>query len=418
MKINLLITTTFFIVLASCGGGGSSNSPSVGTFVDSPVINISYRTETQSGVTNSRGEFSYFPGETVTFFIGDLEFPSVLAAEVVTPLDMAGTEDVFHHMVINIIRLLQSLDKDGNPDNGITITDSAKHNAVALDFDLSVITFQSLSEVTSLIANGGQDASMSELVSVIEATLHLILSLALSEGSFGLADPDYFLGTWRGTHPDRDFALFSFFEDGSYVHAEVGDMGIGEMPGMEWGTRIEGQSFFRATQSFDGNGSAGLNMFKPGPPELTRAFLSQSPVNEDSSLIVAEPADDSVFENAIQFRKILSEGLLGAWVSTSSEAEFLMIAFFEDGTYFHGEIDRDDPELMSGMELGTYSRDEETGLLTVTQTFDNNGDAGLTDFTGIGAPDIFVHQSGDTLTATIDEDGDTLIDETIVFQRQ
>jgi len=95
-----------------------------------------------------------------------------------------------------------------------------------------------------------------------------------------------------------------------------------------------------------------------------------------------------------------------------------MITFFEDGTYFHGEIDRDDPELMSGMELGTYSRDEETGLLTVTQTFDNNGDAGLTDFTGIGAPDIFVHQSGDTLTATIDEDGDTLIDKTIVFQRQ
>ena len=45
-------------------------------------------------------------GETVTFFIGALEFPPVLGAEVVTPLDMADTNDVAHHIVINIIRLL------------------------------------------------------------------------------------------------------------------------------------------------------------------------------------------------------------------------------------------------------------------------------------------------------------------------
>ena len=70
------------------------------------------------------------------------------------------------------------------------------------------------------------------------------------------------------------------------------------------------------------------------------------------------------------------------------------------------------------MEPGTYSRESEAGLLTVPQTFDNNGRSGLTDFTGIGAPNIFVVVSGDTLTATIDEDGDTVIDETIVFQRQ
>jgi hypothetical protein len=94
-----------------------------------------------------------------------------------------------------------------------------------------------------------------------------------------------------------------------------------------------------------------------------------------------------------------------------------MIAFFDNGTYFHAEVDRDDPELMSGMELGTYARDESTGLLTITQTFDNNGSAGLTDFVGIGAPNVFADVAADTLTVTIDDDGDTLIDETIVFQR-
>lgn len=42
------------------------------------------------------------------------------------------------------------------------------------------------------------------------------------------------------------------------------------------------------------------------------------------------------------------------------------------------------------MEPGTYSRESEAGLLTVPQTFDNNGRSGLTGFTGIGAPNIFV----------------------------
>ena len=414
MKIKLLITTTIFTTLASCGGGGgSSNPPSTGTFIDSPVINIGYRTETQNGVTNLRGEFKYFPGETVTFFIGDLELPSVLADEIVTPLDIAGTSDVFHHRVVNIIRLLQSLDKDGNPDNGITITDTAKNNAAALDFDLSVIAFQTLSEVSSLLGNGGQDVSRSELVSVIEATLHLILSLALSEDGFGLApDPETFLmGTWRGAHPNRDFVLLSFFEDNSYIHAEVGDLGMGEMSGMEWGTVVfQDQGFAQATQVFDGNGTAGLNMFKPAPPELGWTFLtdlgSSNPVFEDSTL-----------ENSIQFRKILSEGILGTWISTTTSAELLTISFFDDDTYFFAEIDRDNPELMSGMELGTYARDESTGLLTITQTFDNNGSAGLTDFVGIGAPNVFADVAADTLTVTIDDDGDTLIDETIVFQR-
>ncbi|MDG2502075.1 MAG: hypothetical protein P8M77_06755 [Porticoccaceae bacterium] len=95
-----------------------------------------------------------------------------------------------------------------------------------------------------------------------------------------------------------------------------------------------------------------------------------------------------------------------------------MIVFFDDGTYFYGEIDEDDDTEISGMELGTYAHNESTGLLSVTQTFDNNGSTGLTDYVGIGAPNIFVAVEGDILTATIDEDGDQLIDETIIFDRR
>ena len=56
MKIKALILSSV-VLLANCGGGGS-DSPSTltGVFIDSPVINIGYRTATQNGDTNSRGE--------------------------------------------------------------------------------------------------------------------------------------------------------------------------------------------------------------------------------------------------------------------------------------------------------------------------------------------------------------------------
>jgi len=418
-RISLIVLVTIF--LASCGGGGS-DSPSTltGVFIDSPVINIGYRTATQNGDTNSRGEFKYLAGETVTFFIGDLEFPSVLAAEVVTPLDMADTDDVAHHMVVNIIRLLQSLDEDLNPSNGITITQTAKDNALAVNFDLPVGLFETQTAVNFNLVNGGQDLLLAELVSITQALLHFILTLTLS-GELAVPDFETFLlGTWRGSGAGRDFALLSFFDDGTYVHAVVGDLIMDGISGMEWGsTDLSSQGFNDSTQRFDNNGSAGLTPFKP--TSSPRWVFSDPSLTSDIDILPIDASEATfglVDENAVHFRKIVSEGLLGTWLSTTTENDLLMIVFFDDGTYFHGEVDEDDDTEISGMELGTYERDEDTGLLTVSQTFDNNGDTGLTDFTGVGAPNIFVNIEGDTLTATIDEDGDELIDETIVFERR
>ena len=418
MKINLLITATLFTVLTSCGG--SSNPPSVGTFVDSPVINIGYRTETQNGVTNSRGEFKYFPGETVVFFIGDLEFPSALAAEIVTPLDLADTDNPYDPMVINIIRLLQTLDKDGNASNGITITDAARTNAVAIDFDISIEDFEFVIFISLNLLDAGQDNEILELLDIEIALDHFIGELDdMDLPEFGLV-PDMdntIFGTWRSSDSlDGDFVLLSFFEDLSYIHAEIDDADPIAVSGMEWGT------FFRdfidrttTTQILDNNGSAGLSDFTDQQAPNLR--LLNSRIDEDTLIVSIDTDGDNFSDESISFDRIISEGLLGTWVSTTTPAELLTISFFDDDTYFFAEIDRDNPELMSGMELGTYARDESTGLLTITQTFDNNGSAGLTDFVGIGAPDVFVEISSDTLTLTIDEDGDTLIDETIVFQR-
>ena len=189
------------------------------------------------------------------------------------------------------------------------------------------------------------------------------------------------------------------------------------IPGMEWGSfTYIGVGETTTTQFLDNNGDAGLSDFSADSGSGAR--LRILPQASGSLMFAPDENNDGISDGVFGLSKIDSEGILGGWVSTTSDAELLMITFFDDGTYFHGEVDRDDPALMSGMELGTYARDESTGLLTVTQTFDNNGSAGLTDFVGIGAPHVFADVSADTLTVTIDEDGDTQIDETIVFQRQ
>jgi hypothetical protein len=423
MKINLIIISAFLSVLASCGGGGSdsSNPPSTGTFVDSPVINIGYRTETQNGVTNSRGEFKYFLGETVTFFIGDIEFPSALAAEVVTPLDLADTDNPFDPMVINIIRLLQTLDKDGDPSNGITITDAARTNAVAIDFDISIEDFEFVVFINIDLLNAGQDNEILELFDVEIVLDHFISELEdIDLPEFGpIPEMDSLIfGTWiRENSSNDDFTLLSFFDDFTYIHGEIDNSDPMAIAGMEWGAFV--RDFIdrtTTTQVLDNNGSAGLSDFTDQQAPNLR--LLNSRFDEDTLIVSIDSDGDNFSDESISFVRIVSEGILGTWVSTTTPAELLTISFFDDNTYFFAEIDRDDPELMSGMELGTYAHDESTGLLTVTQTFDNNGSAGLTDFVGIGAPHVFADVSADTLTVTIDEDGDTQIDETIVFQRQ
>ncbi|MDB9804901.1 hypothetical protein OAC12_02030 [Porticoccaceae bacterium] len=244
-----------------------------------------------------------------------------------------------------------------------------------------------------------------------EAALHLlsqVLLLGLQE--LPVSFDTYIIGTWRGSSDNRDFALLSVFEDGQYIHAVTGNLGLNESQGMEWGTvSLSSQGFGATTQEFDTNGAAGLSA--PNTSSKPRWFFQEDGPSGTSS-------GDGPFEGGVVFSRMPSEGLLGTWLSSTTNAELLSLGLFDDNTYFYAIVDRSDPTLMSGMELGTYSRDDSTGLLTITQTFDNNGSAGFTDFVGLGAPNLFAHVSGDTLTLTMDNDGDSLIDETIEFTRQ
>lgn len=94
-----------------------------GVFVDSAVEGLYYETPSQSGFTSAKGEFNYLPGENITFFLGDLELGSCRAADLLSPISIAQTPkaSIYTPEVQYMAALLQTLDIDGNPDNGIKI---------------------------------------------------------------------------------------------------------------------------------------------------------------------------------------------------------------------------------------------------------------------------------------------------------
>ena len=179
-KSKFLLGASTLLAITACGGGEKSvvaASVQTGVFLDSPIINIGYKTETLEGVTDSLGQYQYLEGETVTFSIGDLVFPAVTAKDSVTPLDIAKSNDTSNSTVVNMIRFLQTLDADGDASNGLTISDLAKKAATQVNFDLTETAFETSAAVRSLILNAGQSTSPTALVSKADAIAHFDQSL-------------------------------------------------------------------------------------------------------------------------------------------------------------------------------------------------------------------------------------------------
>lgn len=98
--------------------------PQHGHFIDSPVGGLGYQTPTNWGVTDTSGGFDFFPGERVDLWVGSVYLGGPIADKKVSPLDVFESADTDHPAVINMARLLQSLDADGEPKGGINITPS------------------------------------------------------------------------------------------------------------------------------------------------------------------------------------------------------------------------------------------------------------------------------------------------------
>jgi len=132
----ILMSSAFAaLVLVGCGGGGSS-SATTGYLVDAAVGNADYDCVADGNVhrtTGADGSFTCTNMSQVRFRIGHLilgEIHALPSDKHVFPQDLIGVArdtGVNDARVIAMARLLQSLDSDGNPSNGITIAQESKN---------------------------------------------------------------------------------------------------------------------------------------------------------------------------------------------------------------------------------------------------------------------------------------------------
>ena len=128
-----------------------------GTLVDAPVAGVQYESGSLAGITGNNGEFQYEVGNTVRFSIGDIPLGiPVTGKAVITPLDLVagGTADT--PAVINIARLLQSLDSEPG-DEVITIPPEVRAAAVRSNPALSpAIEFLDFSDEPAFVNAASQ----------------------------------------------------------------------------------------------------------------------------------------------------------------------------------------------------------------------------------------------------------------------
>ncbi|MEO5347547.1 MAG: tandem-95 repeat protein, partial [Magnetococcus sp. YQC-9] len=124
-----------------------------GVFLDSPVGGVIYTAGNVTGITTSSGGYSYKPGDIVVFRIGDIVLGSSQGQNYITPVDLAPAKN--SNTIVNILRLLQTLDSDGNPDNGILISEQAQEAAKGLKVDInaSIEEFGSNNQLIHLVSN-------------------------------------------------------------------------------------------------------------------------------------------------------------------------------------------------------------------------------------------------------------------------
>lgn len=126
------IATLGVLSLVGCGGSGSSNA-TVATgksfYLDSAVSGINYKCGAQEGITDAEGAFTFDVGSSCTFYLGDIMLRNVAANTLKDGESIVETD-------VKIAQLLQTLDVDGDPSNGITVSPEvvdAMHTALNAD---------------------------------------------------------------------------------------------------------------------------------------------------------------------------------------------------------------------------------------------------------------------------------------------
>jgi len=203
LKITLALGVAT-LLFTGCGGGGSGGTTTstggeqTAYLIDSAVEGIDYTCGTTTSTTDSSGKFTYDASKCpngVEFKLGNLSLgtinPSAINSDTyLTIQELAGTtrNDVTNATVQKLAVLLQSLDSDNDPNNGILITQNIK-NAITLDGNLADKTDN---EITTEITKPAIGKTKKELYSALN---HLLEYTKKKDSTVTATMPDSILAS-------------------------------------------------------------------------------------------------------------------------------------------------------------------------------------------------------------------------------
>jgi hypothetical protein len=338
-----LVPAMLALALAACDGDGEdapvvtavAAAPAVpaapvvvtgsatGVLSDAAVGGVAYTTSSGvTGTTAADGSYSFNPGDTVTFKLGGLTLGTATATGIITPMELSGVSAV---KLQNLLVLLQSLDSDGNPANGISIpAGAAAAVAASVNLDGSTATFASDAGVQAAMTAGGI-AGAPKSVAAVSAHF-LAQGLALLSGNIWFNQSTDSGGQ---THT----AILRIDAMGKYVQIETGSdklegSTVVASSGVEAGTlSVAGFSpsgfNVTATIATDSNGQWGVSGFQ----ECDRLR------NVGDQLVTIDC--NSARGNFSKMQNVAG-GIVGAWFRTFQENGITLASetyYFANGTY-------------------------------------------------------------------------------------
>ena len=218
------LTTIIIPLLVNCGGAISNlgnvtanlsqDIAGKGIFRDSTVSGLTFTTPTKTGVTGTDGVFDYQQNEFVTFTIGGVEIGNVKAKPVMTPIEFASQKSTAAIEAKNIARFLMMLDNDGDPVNGIVISQAVQDIAQNWD-QVDFSTNDLATELVSIISdvNSVDSPPVHVLPDDATAKTHLDESLLCTYG-----------GAFQGQVAGDDGGHFGFIVEANPASGNAGLM--------------------------------------------------------------------------------------------------------------------------------------------------------------------------------------------------
>lgn len=392
-----LLALTLSGLLTACGGDSSNDSSStpqppqssskIGVLTDGVIIGANYTINGVTKQTNDRGEFEYQEGDEITFSVGDIPIGTVKAAERITPLELAKDEKA----QLNLMVFLQSLDTEGDHDDGITIPP-----------DLSSISKETIN--FSAAPEEFAQNLQTQLKNIPELQNKSVVSPEKAKENFSKTILKDIAGIWyvQSTEEDESPIALIIKEDGSYIMGEVVlNDEEKEFNGMEVG-KIDSYDpitgIFTASATLDTNQDWGLTDFGK-PRNMVLQF-------DGTQLLIQEEKNP---EESATFSRLPNtvNGIIGVWQSPASH----IFIFNANNTYLLLDPVGDDqvepgdtPCGGPGIEYGKYRvLDNKLYIDPRDIIIDTNGCAGLSDTNAQSG--LSLNVQADKLTFTVAGEG-------------